>query len=63
MSFPTKSYIDIGKIIKGNGEDLEKSFNYFKNNKIDFNKTKKWRKIQGMGNSSSKIDRLFKKIF
>lgn len=55
--------LEIGKIIKGNGEDLEKSFNYFKNNKIDFNKTKEWRKIQGMGNSSSKIDRLFKKIF
>ena len=28
--------LDIGKIIKGNGEDLEKSFNYFKNNKNRF---------------------------
>lgn len=55
--------LKIGQIIRGNGEDLEKSFNYFKTNKIDFNKTKKWRKIQGMDNSSSKIDRLFKRIF
>ena len=54
--------LNLGKIIFADGRKLEQAFNYFIRNPLKKNKINRWKKIQGLGKSSLKINKILDTI-